>query len=100
MIPGVRLRLSHGAKVALSVQQVLGHENHQNGIHPVITEALGGFVSDNERHARRHFVGLEWRSQVRGIGHRLRGLSQIEASQTSAKAAEGRGWVHINFLNG
>src|ERR1700674_3078549 len=51
------------------VQEVLGHEDGQDGIHPVIGEALGRFVADDVRNARRHRADLRRRSEVLMFGH-------------------------------
>ena len=45
------------------------HEDDQDGIHAVVAEAFCGFVADDVRHAGGHFVGLERRGEVFGLGH-------------------------------
>src|ERR1700730_6402605 len=51
------------------VQEVLGHEDGQDGIHPVVRESLGRFVADDVRNAWRHRADLRRRSEVLMFGH-------------------------------
>src|SRR5258708_5207928 len=64
------------------------HEDHQNRIHAVVTEALGGLIANDVRNARRHLVGLERRGQVRGFCHRRAPLSWSGRAKASVKFSQ------------
>src|SRR5438105_5998741 len=51
------------------VQEVLGHEDGQDGIHPVIRKALGRFVADDVRNAGWHRTDLRRRGEVLVVSH-------------------------------
>src|ERR1044071_9050956 len=96
MIPRICLRLSHWIWGAICVQQLFGHENDQDGIHPIITESLGRLVPDNIRHSRGHLVGLYWRGKVFSRGHRLAGLFHVPIPYTSQKTETNQPRVDSN----
>ena len=73
VIPCLRLGLRHEIEVAVCVPEIFGHEHDQDRVHSVKTEPLGCLVADDERHARRHLVGLQRRGEVFGFGHRSGG---------------------------
>jgi len=58
VIPALGILITHGVRLAVCVHEVLGHEDHQDRVHAIVTEPLGRFVADDVRYARRHFVGL------------------------------------------
>jgi hypothetical protein len=54
VIPRFRLCRRHHAQVTHLVQKIFGHEDGQDGVHPVVRETLGGLITDDVRDARRH----------------------------------------------
>jgi len=70
VIPRFRLCRRHHAQVTHLVQKIFGHEDGQDGIHPVVREALGRFVTDDVGHARRH-----------GVAHRADDLEALGIGQ-------------------
>src|SRR5207245_10670311 len=69
VIPGFGVGRLHHAQVTHFVQQVLGHEDRQDGIHPVIGKALGRFVPDDVGNAGWHRTHLRRRGDVLVLGH-------------------------------
>ena len=68
VIPGLGVGRRHHTQVTHLVQQILRHEDGQDGIHPVIGEAFRRFVADDVGHARRHGTNL-WRRRQVLVGH-------------------------------
>ena len=59
-----RLRVAHVIGRAAARDQILGHENDQDGAHPVEGKTLGRLVPDDVGHARRHGADVR-RSRAR-----------------------------------
>ena len=69
MIPRLGVGGLHHGQLPTLVEQVLRHENSQDGIHPVVAETLGRLVADDVRDARRHRADLGRRRDVLVFGH-------------------------------
>jgi len=68
--PGLGLLVAHHVELAIRAHQVLGHENDQNGTHPVVAVPLGGLVRDDVGDSRRHPVARFRGRAVTGcVGH-------------------------------
>ena len=64
-----RFRVAHVISRAAARDQILGHENDQDGAHPVEREALGRLVPDDVGHAGRHRADVRRRAGVFVFGH-------------------------------
>ena len=73
VIPALGLGLRHDIQCATGIDQVLGHEHHQDGAHTVETETLGSLVTDDVGYAAGHVAAGYGRSEV--IWHWIRSLT-------------------------
>ncbi len=64
VIPALGLLIAHEIRRAAGIEQVLGHEHHQDGAHAVETEALGAFVGDDIGNTGRQSAGSKRRGSV------------------------------------
>jgi len=64
VVPALGLLLAHQVQGTAGIQQVLGHEHHQDGAHAIETEALGAFVGDDVGNAGRQTLGGKGRGAV------------------------------------
>ena len=65
----VRLILIHRREHTRLIQNVVCHEYGQDRFHAVIREALGRFVTDDVRYARRHAREVWRRGEIVVFGH-------------------------------
>ena len=64
VIPGLCLLVAEVIGMAVSVEHVFGHEDHEDRVQAIIAEALGRFVPDDVGHPRRHLGGLDRSSDI------------------------------------
>ena len=59
MKPAVGLMFRHRRQRAAAGEQLRRHERHKYAAHAIKAEPFGRFISDDERNARRHPVGVQ-----------------------------------------
>src|SRR5437899_4130381 len=69
VIPGFRLMLAEVIGMPLSIHHVFSHEDHKDGIHPVVTEALSRLVAPDVGNTWRHSTGFVCSRGVFGFRH-------------------------------